>query len=123
MRDANGLYVLDGKKDDIYVRGSGFGPDPGNMGINNQIVLHETVHATVNKRLIYAMYAEELGLFVPDSLKSAAYDLTELMDRAAGVARQMAKEYKKKAKKYRLILPILSKKTLSPVSPNSLRMA
>lgn len=95
MQDANGLYDLDGKKDDIYVRGSGFGPNPGNMGINNQIVLHEAVHATVNKRLIYAMYAEELGLSVPENLKSVTQDLIDLMDRASDVARQMAREYQR----------------------------
>jgi hypothetical protein len=95
MQDANGLYDLDGKKDDIYVRGSGFGPNPGNMGINNQIVLHEAVHATVNKRLIYAMYAEELGLYVPENLKSVTQDLIDLMDRSREVARQMAREYQR----------------------------
>ena len=95
MEDANGLYDLDGKKDDIYVRGSGFGPNPDDMGINNQIVLHEAVHATVNKRLIYAMYAEELGLYVPENLKSVTQDLIDLMDRSREVARQMAMEYKK----------------------------
>ncbi len=95
MQDANGLYDLDGKKDDIYVRGSGFGPNPSNMGINNQIVLHEAVHATVNKRLIYAMYAEELGLYMPENLKSVTQDLIDLMDRSREVARQMAKEYQR----------------------------
>ena len=95
MQDANGLYDLDGKKDDIYVRGVGFGPNPGNMGINNQIVLHEAVHATVNKRLVYAMYAEELGLYVPENLKSVTQDMIDLMDRAGDVARQVAKEYQR----------------------------
>lgn len=95
MQDANGLYDLDGKTDNIYVRGSGFGPDPGNMGINNQIVLHEAVHATVNKRLIYAMYAEELGLSVPDNLKSVTQDLIDLMERSGDVARQIIREYQR----------------------------
>ena len=88
MEGAAGLYVLDGKKDDIYVRESG-----PITGINNQIVLHEATHATVNKRLIYAMYAEDLGLAIPEELKRTTEAMTELMDRTRVAAVQAAKEY------------------------------
>ena len=93
MDDANGVYILDYGSDDIYVRGEGFGPDPANLGINNQIVLHESVHATVNKRLIYALYAEELNLPVDANLKRTATEIVDLMDHARSVAIRMGKEY------------------------------
>jgi hypothetical protein len=88
MDGAGGLYVLDGKKDDIYVRKSG-----PVSGINNQIILHEATHATVNKRLIYAMYADELGLAVPKELKRVAEEMTDLMNRARVAAMLAGREY------------------------------
>jgi hypothetical protein len=88
MDGARGLYVLDGKKDDIYVRKSGV-----TGGINNQTILHEAAHATVNKRLIYAMYADELGLGVPKELKRVAEEMTDLMNRARVAAMLAGREY------------------------------
>lgn len=78
ITDANGLYYLGEKGDAIFLRGEQFEEN----GINNQTVLHEALHSTVNKRLIYGLYARELGLPVPPELERTVVELSELMSRA-----------------------------------------
>jgi len=82
MEDAAGLYYLDEKGDYVFLRGSEFGPDADTNGINNQTFLHEAMHATVNKRIIYATYARELGLPVSENLERTVAEMYDLMDRA-----------------------------------------
>lgn len=78
MEGAAGLYFLGKNGDVIFLRGEQFDEN----GINNQTVLHEALHATVNKRIIYAMYARELGLPVSDNLERTVAELNELLARA-----------------------------------------
>lgn len=78
MEGAAGLYFLGKNGDAIFLRGEQFDEN----GINNQTVLHEALHATVNKRIIYAMYARELGLPVSDNLERTVAELNELLARA-----------------------------------------
>jgi len=83
---ANGLYVLGetskGAKDFVFVRGSGFGTQEDANGVNNVTVLHEALHATVNKRILYAIYAKQYGLPIDENLAKSYDSLTNLLDRA-----------------------------------------
>jgi hypothetical protein len=78
MEGAAGLYFLGKNGDVIFLRGEQFDEN----GINNQTVLHEALHATVNKRIIYAMYARDMGLPVSESLERTVAELNELLARA-----------------------------------------
>ena len=78
MEGAAGLYFLGKNGDAIFLRGEQFDEN----GINNQTVLHEALHATVNKRIIYAMYARDMGLPVSESLERTVAELNELLNRA-----------------------------------------
>lgn len=78
MEGAAGLYFLGKNGDAIFLRGEQFEEN----GINNQTVLHEALHATVNKRIIYAMYARDMGLPVSDNLERTVAELNELLNRA-----------------------------------------
>jgi hypothetical protein len=82
MEGANGLYYMDKNGDYIFLRGSEFGTGLDDNGINNQTVLHEALHATVNKRIIYATFARSMGLPVSPALESLVVELNDLMDRA-----------------------------------------
>jgi len=78
MEGANGLYYLGAKGDAIFLLGDQFEEN----GINNQTVLHEALHATVNKRIIYGLYARDMGLPVNENLERTVAELNELMERA-----------------------------------------
>lgn len=78
MEGANGLYYLGAKGDAIFLLGDQFEEN----GLNNQTVLHEALHATVNKRIIYGLYARDMGLPVNENLERTVAELNELMERA-----------------------------------------
>jgi hypothetical protein len=66
--------------DSIFVRGPGFGE--GDNGTNNVTVLHEALHATVNKRIIYAKAAREFNLPISPELEEAYNALDDLYNRS-----------------------------------------
>ena len=81
---ALGLYVLDYSADGtpidvIFVRGPGFGE---NNGTNNVTVLHEALHATVNKRILYAKAARLYNMPISPKLEESYNLLEELFERA-----------------------------------------
>ena len=77
---ALGLYVLGPDEDAIYVRGPGFGE--GDNGTNNVTVLHEALHATVNKRVLFAQAARLYDLPITPRLEEAYNLLEDLFDRS-----------------------------------------
>lgn len=93
---ANGLYMLGevdaGKKDFVFVRGSGFGTENDANGVNNVTVLHEALHASVNKRILYAIYAKQYGLPIDDKLAKNYEALNALLEKAQDRVRVMYKE-------------------------------
>ena len=94
---ANGLYVLGevdsgAKKDFVFVRGSGFGTENDANGVNNVTVLHEALHASVNKRILYAIYAKQYGLPIDDKLAKNYEALNALLEKAKDRVRVMYQE-------------------------------
>ena len=106
--DANGLYVLGegvdtgAKIDAVFVRGSGFGTENDANGANNVTVLHEALHASINKRILYAIYAKQYGLPVDDKLAKNYEALNALMEKAQDRVIAMNEEAKAKGE----LLPI-----------------
>lgn len=90
--NALGLYVLDDKGDYVFLRGDGFGSGPDENGVNNQTFLHEALHATVNKRVIYAAHARELGLDIDPELEATVVKLHNLMEKSRGVMQDILKD-------------------------------
>jgi rRNA processing protein Krr1/Pno1 len=75
---ALGLYVMQSNTDSIFVRGAGFGEDNGS---NNKTVLHEALHATVNKRILYARAAREFGMPITPRLEESVVLLEDVFAR------------------------------------------
>jgi hypothetical protein len=73
-----GVFVPDTVGGTIYVRGDSY----DEQGINNEIVLHETMHASGSKKIAFAMLAKEQGEPVSNNLAEAVDELQSLMERA-----------------------------------------
>jgi hypothetical protein len=73
-----GLFVPDTVGGTIYVRGDSY----DEQGINNEIVLHEAMHASGSKKIAFAMLAKEQGEPVSNNLAEAVDELQSLMERA-----------------------------------------
>jgi len=77
--DAVGAYIPYTLGGGVFLRGSSYGVD---QGINSEIVLHEAMHASGAKKIIYVELAEKQNAPVPARLAEAVYQLRDLMDRA-----------------------------------------
>ena len=77
--DAVGAYIPYTQGGSVFVRGSSYGAD---QGINNEIVLHEAMHAVGAKKIAYVELAEKNDAPVPARLAEAVHQLRDLMDRA-----------------------------------------
>ena len=73
-----GLFVPDTVGGTIYVRGDSY----DEQGINNEIVLHEAMHASGSKKIAFAVLAKEQGESVSNNLAEAVDELQSLMERA-----------------------------------------
>jgi hypothetical protein len=73
-----GLFVPDTVGGTIYVRGDSY----DEQGINNEIVLHEAMHASGSKKIAFAVLAKEQGESVSANLAEAVDELQSLMERA-----------------------------------------
>ena len=73
-----GVFVSDTVGGTIYVRGDSY----DEQGINNEIVLHEAMHASGSKKIAFAMLAKEQGESISNNLAEAVDDLQALMERA-----------------------------------------
>jgi hypothetical protein len=73
-----GVFVADTVGGTIYVRGDSY----DEQGINNEIVLHEAMHASGSKKIAYAVLAKEQGEPVSNNLAEAVEELQSLMERA-----------------------------------------
>ena len=93
---ALGLYVIDYSEDgtpidNIFVRGTGFGED---NGTNNITVLHEALHATVNKRILYAKAAKLYGMPISAKLEESYNLLNDLYERSRDALEEYAVKLK-----------------------------
>ena len=83
---ARGLFIQDGKKRYVFVRGTSF---PGNeVGANNITVLHELLHAATNKKIELGMLASLRGFDADAKVTKFVGELSEQMATA-----QMYYEY------------------------------
>jgi hypothetical protein len=73
-----GVFVSDTVGGTIYVRGDSY----DEQGINNEIVLHEAMHASGSKKIAFATLAKEQGEPISNNLAEAVDDLQALMERA-----------------------------------------
>jgi len=77
--DAVGTYVAYTQGGGVFLRGESYGKD---QGINNEIVLHEAMHASGAKKIAFVELAEKNDTPVPARLAEAVHQLRDLMDRA-----------------------------------------
>ena len=73
-----GLFVPDTVGGNVYVRGDSY----EEQGINNEIVLHEAMHASGSKKIAFALLAKQQGETINENLAEAVDELQSLMDRA-----------------------------------------
>lgn len=76
--DAVGAYIPYTQGGSVFLRGQSYGVD---QGINSEIVLHEAMHASGAKKIIYVELAEKNDAPVPARLAEAVHQLRDLMDR------------------------------------------
>jgi len=78
---ARGLFIQDGKKRYVFVRGTSF---PSNdIGANNITVLHELLHAATNKKIELGMLASLRGFDADAKVTKFVGELSEQMNRAS----------------------------------------
>ena len=82
---ARGLFLQDGKKRYVFVRGTSF---TGNVGANNITVLHELLHAATNKKLELGLLASYRGFDQDAKITKFVREITDQMNTA-----QMYYEY------------------------------
>ena len=76
--DAAGVYMPYTDGGSVLVSGTSYGEG---QGINNEIVLHEAMHAVGAKKIAYVELAEKQDAPVPARLAEAVHQLRDLMDR------------------------------------------
>ena len=94
---AKGLYIenlVTGTRT-VYVRGSSFGAD---QGVNNTTVLHELLHAALNRKLDMALDAIHGNHSLNSPLVKAYVDLVKVMDNAGRHFNDLARQGKLPAK-------------------------
>lgn len=76
---ARGLFLQDGKKRYVFVRGTSF---TGNVGANNITVLHELLHAATNKRLELGLLASYRGFDQDAKITKFVREINDQMNTA-----------------------------------------
>jgi hypothetical protein len=94
---AKGLFIENIVKGTrtVYVRGSSFGED---QGVNNTTVLHELLHAALNRKLDMALDAIHGNHSLNSPLVKAYVDLVKVMDNAGRHFNDLARQGKLPAK-------------------------
>jgi hypothetical protein len=76
---ARGLFVQDGKKRYVFVRGTSF---TGNVGANSITVLHELLHAATNSKIKLGMLASQNGFDADAKVTKFVREINDQMNMA-----------------------------------------